>query len=309
MSKIYDELMKKNFIICIPSRKRTHLIEKEIGIWKYFLRKNLKEVYYPLILFVREEEIDLYQQKLLLKKSKITLYKVPNNFSIADKRNAMLDYAKELKKDYLFIIDDDIDFYYREESLSSKYTNKYETLMEKDTVNKILLESVLLCNENYPAIGLPLKQGSQGRKYTFEKNVPIIRFVCYHVPTLIKENLKLNGLGTIFMSDRYIQMELVNRGYRTLTNCRYAIGDMGTGYKGGCSVTRNPEDQEKAARALKAKFPDYIELKLKSNGVWNEERIDCNLKLKVYLKEDELKYIPIEEGLKILKEERIENEI
>lgn len=300
ISKYYKALSKENYLIGIPSRGREFMIEKGTGIWKYFKNSNP----YSLSLIVREDESKRYYDKIediyefTNGNFMCSITSVPDKYNIAQKRQSFLEIAKANKIDYLFIIDDDVDFYYRDESLSSKYTNRYKDLMEKDTVNKILWESIQLCNKKYPIVGLPLKQGSQGRKYAFEKNVPIIRFVCYHVPTLIKEEIKITGLETDFMSDRYVQLKVLNQGYRSLTNCRYAVGDMGTGYKGGCSTTRTVELQKEAAKKLCKTFPKYVKLKIKENGLWNEKRLDCKIDWKGFLDKEELKYLPAKEVMK-----------
>lgn len=296
MNKYYRELSKQNYMIGIPSRSREFMIEKKTGIWKYFKNENS----YPLELIVREQESKKYYDVINEAYENnsnfiCSITSVPDSYSIAQKRQGLLSIAIRQRKKYLFIIDDDIDFYYREENLSSKYTNKYKSLMENNVVDKILLESIKLCNEKYPIIGLPLKQGSQGKKYTFEKNCPIIRFVCYYVHTLIEEDVSITGLRTDFMSDRYVQLELLFRGYKSLTNCRYAIGDLGTGYKGGCSETRTVEKQEEAAKKLCKRFSDYASLRIKENGLWNEKRLDCKIEWKKFLDKGELKYVPKEE--------------
>ena len=298
MSNVYDDLSCYNYMIGIPSRNRGFMIDKKIGVWKYFAKTKH---YYPIYLMVRDSEFKSYSGSIRgVQNEQFSCFvkKTPNSFNISQKREELLSLAINRRVEYLFIIDDDVDFYFREESLSSKYTNRYKDLMEKDTVNKILYESIMLCNEDYPIIGLPLKQGSQGRKYTFEKNVPVIRFVCYHVPTLIKEEIRVTGLSTTFMSDRYVQLKLLSKGYRSLTNCRYAIGDLGTGYRGGSSETRTVGLQNEAARKLCKKFPKHVKLKIKENGLWNEKRLDCKIDWKGFLNKDEIKHIPKEEVFK-----------
>ena len=192
--------------------------------------------------------------------------------------------------------------YFRKESLSSKYTNKYDELMELGTVDKMLLESILMCGETYPITGFPLKQASNNAKYAFEKNKQIIHIQCYHIPTLLKEDVHHDGMGVVGMSDRWVQLSLHKKGYRTLTNCRYAIGDAGTGQPGGCTVFRTAELVSEAAKAIHRNFPQVVELKIKDNGIWDVPRWDCTIYLKKYLDEGELKYVPLEEALQVLRE-------
>jgi len=294
---VYDLLQKENYMIGIPSRERTHLIEKKTGVWKYLDKE------YPVHVVVRSDEYVLYS--LVLSQSvdilRMNMSTVGNFSSIADKRQALLQKAIALKVEHLFIMDDDIALYFRDEGLSSKYTSRKEDFDRLEAFDRILYECMALCCETYPIVGLPLKQGSFNLRYMFPKNIPIIRFVCYHVPTLVKEGIECTGLGTTFMSDRYVHLSLLEKGYASLSNCRWCVGDPGTGYRGGCSETRTVELQEEAARKLVARFPDKVSLKYKENGLWNERRLDCDIKWKAYLKPDELKHLPHEVGMERLR--------
>ena len=299
MSEIYKKLMDKKFAISIPSRERTHMITKRMGIWKYI---NQDTDMYPIHLFIREMEAKDYH--LTFQSFRVAYHIMKNDVTIAEKRDYMIDIAKvDSSIDYLFIIDDDAIFYYRDEALSSKYTSKHEKFVEKDCFNKILYESMMLCNEEFPIVGLPLKQGSFGLKYMFPINIPIIRFVCYHVPTLRKENIVANGMDTMFMSDRYSHLSLLNKGYKSLSNTRWCVGDQGTGYKGGCSITRTPELQGEAARKLREAFPSHVFLKWKEDGVWGVRRMDCTIRWKKFLPEGHDHFLPMLEGLKLIGED------
>ena len=294
---VYDLLQKESYMIGIPSRERTHMIEKKTGVWKY-LDKG-----YPTVLAVRHSEFAQYHTTLaqfVCYPSSVVMM-VNDICSIAEKRQAMLNEAILRGVEHLFIIDDDVSFYFRDENLSSKYTSRYEDFVRLEAFDRILYESMALCGSVYPIVGLPLKQGSFGLSYMFPKNIPIIRFVCYHVPTLVKENIKITDLGTIFMSDRYVHLSLLEKGYASLSNCRWCVGDPGTGYKGGCSITRTVDLQEEAARKLTARFPKSVSLKWKENGLWSERRLDCAIDWKMYLQEGETKYLPTDVGLSQIK--------
>jgi hypothetical protein len=174
--------------------------------------------------------------------------------------------------------------------------------MANGILDKMLLESILMCCERYPITGFPLKQGSQGAKYWFEKNKQIIHMQCYHIPTLKKENILHCGMGVVGMSDRWVQLSLLKLGYRTMTNCRYAVGDAGTGKPGGCTVFRTADLVSEAARTLHRHFPEVVELKQKNNGIWDVERTDCTIYLKKLLDQDELPYVGTETGLERLRD-------
>lgn len=285
-SKYYKELQKNKYTIIIPSRCRWELAANRRGVWRYFDPDSSD---YNLLVIVREEESSGYIYKTRLKEKVIT---VPNSSTIADKRQAALDVALTLNSEYLFIIDDDIGFMYRDENLVSKYSRDLEVIHDGDILNKILYESIELCDKEYPIVGLPNRQGAASRKYTFEKNTSIIRFVCYHVPTLVKERIKINSLSSPFMSDRFVQLALLSRGYKSLSNCRYAVDDYGTNTKGGCSETRTAKLQFDAAQELRVRFPFAVDLRKKTSGNWDEPRTDCKIRWKRFLNKDEESYIP-----------------
>jgi len=269
------------------------MVDKETGVWKY-LSKEKKHLY-PFFTYVRQEELEQYQSFLMDE----NIIDVPNKFTISDKRQQILEHAINDDIEFLFMIDDDSIFYFREEELSSKYTSRHEDFIEGDYFNKILWESMCLCSQEYPIVGLPIKQGSFGLKYMFPKNIPVIRFVCLHVPTLAKEEIsyntmEFNGERVPHMQDRYVQLQLLEKGYRSISNCRFCIGDPGTNYKGGCSDVRTIERHEISAKGLAQTFPKTVSLKYKEDGHWGVQRLDCSIKWKDYLYVGESHYEPSE---------------
>jgi hypothetical protein len=245
--------------------------------------------------FVREDEEAMYREALSNTTMHHVIAVVPNDTSISTKRHLIFDRAAREGKEHVFILDDDSLFFYRDETMASKYCGRYEDIMLRDTISSILIECILSCDEQYPITGLPLKQSSNNAKYAFEKNKQMIHFQCYHVPTLLKENIRHDGLGVHGMSDRWVQLSLLSRGYRSLTNCRYAIDDMGTGKPGGSTLWRTVDTVNLAANTLYAKFPNVVALTTKENGLWNELRTECRIHLKEFLSDDEEIFVSLDE--------------
>lgn len=285
---VYDKLKNFNYLIAVPSRDRTNFLKKKNGVWRNFNRPYKD---YPIVLVVREEELDDYKP---LFDGKILT--TENNTDITKTRQFILDYAMENGYEHLIMMDDDINLFFRDEKLSSKYTQRIEDIHANNVFDSIVYESLLLTGEEYPLTGVPIKQGSFSKRYTYEKNCMIIRYVCYYLPVWKKHNIRCDGLlGTIgVMEDYYVQLKLLSLGYRTLTNCRWAVGDYGTGYRGGCNATRTVEVQNRSAKKLCELFPEAVKLKVKTDAKqhWKEDRLDVNLKLKYYLNKDEKPYIP-----------------
>lgn len=300
MKSVRQLLSEKNYMITIPSRERSFMIEKQTGVWKHI--GPLTREYYPydVGVFVREEEFNNYSLHV---NSNIVVYAVDNNFSIANKRQLMLRTAIEFKKEFLFIIDDDVTFFFRDNTLSSLYTSRHEDFKEFFCFDRILYEAIMLCSKEYPIIGLPLKLGSQTLKYRYPYNIPVIRFVCYHIPTLIEEQIKVDTMDVPFMSDRYVQLKLLSKGYKSISNGWFAVDDYGTGYKGGCSVTRTVDNQSFSARILQQHFPYHVELKVKEDGYWDEKRLDCKIDWKKFLPEESEKYLESFKGIELIERE------
>lgn len=285
----------KNTIICIPSRSRTDLILKNSGTWKY-IREYDGRVY----LFVRLREFANYRE-VLIKTSldNVEVMLVKDEVNIAQKRDEMLKFASIMNSEYLVMMDDDLTFSKRNEDISSKY----ETCKSlREDFKQILFESTTLCSNEYPLVGFPARFGAQGRKYMFEKNSPMLYFACYHIPTLVEHNLNFTGLNTAFGEDAYMQLSLLRKGYRSLTNCRFAVGDRSApryieegGNSGGCHDYRTLQLKEESAIRLSEEFPESVKVQRKENGSLINVR-----SLNYYLNKGELKYIPKEEVLPLL---------
>ena len=261
--------MKK--LIIFPSRQRA---EKLLVTYKSFF-EGLPDVY-EIVALVREEEVGVYQK--VLKDTQIEISYMPNNYSIADKRNTALKIATSLGYEKVFIVDDDVKLYLRRESdpahfenIKENYTAVYQVL------NK--LESV--CTLDTPIVGLVNRAMAQEKVgFDWIVNEPIIRLCCYNVEHFERENIRPNELGVKFMSDRYAQLSVIEKGYYTLSYNNAVVDDSGTGALGGCAVTRSAEEQTKAAKAMWERFKDYCEPRIKETGRWTEKRVDLTIRWK-----------------------------
>lgn len=288
----YERLKEKNFMIAVPSRDRSFLAENRRGIWKHIDPWNPYP--YNTYLTIREEELPAYREAY-----NGNIIVTDNDTNITKTRQVILEKAKHDKVEFLFMFDDDINLNYRDENLPSKYTSRQDGFEMFNHFDKCLLESLLLCSEEFPLVGLPNRQGANNRKFMFEKNTMMIRYVCYHIPTWTKENIRCDGLNGGVMEDYYVQLTLLSRGYRTLANCRYAVDDPGTGYRGGCNATRTVAVQNESAIQLSKLFPESVTLKIKEDGQqhWKEDRYDVNVRWKTYLAPGELPYVPADEAV------------
>lgn len=267
----------KNYMIGVPSRERSHKITEG------HFYKNFSEAE-TINYFVREEEVHIYESEGL------KVVPVNNNFHIAQKRKLIFQVAYAKGFEYVFIADDDIKIDVRREDIKTRFRP-----MEKIDVPAFINLHLKVCGEKYPLVHPILRMHADKKKYMYEKNVPAIRFVCYHIPTFIREGIQIDGLSTPFMSDRYAQLSILSKGYSSIALAKYCVDDSGTNAKGGCSIYRTPKLQSEAAKRLQQCFPNNVSLKVKQDGKWNEPRLDCTIQWKKFLKKDELPYIPKEE--------------
>lgn len=272
---VHDLLAEENFMIGIPTRGRHDHIKGRKGVWRY-LDKG-----YPTVLAVRESEEVNYQWALADSEvfPHVTVGLVSDESSICSKRKGLMDEAIRRGVEYLFIIDDNTTFSYRDDLLPSKYCSKLPDIERMEVFDRILYESLCLCGDVYPIVGLPLRKSGFNVTYIFQKNIPITKFVCYHVPTFMKEEIEINGLGMSYLSDRYVQLSLLEKGYASLSNCRFMVGESETVPMGDLEL------RYEADKALKTRFPEAVTLKRGEGGVIRK------IYWRKYLREEEQKYL------------------
>ncbi|NIU83378.1 MAG: hypothetical protein GWN64_07825, partial [Candidatus Thorarchaeota archaeon] len=235
--------------------------------------------------FVREQEARAYEGEGLI------VHPVDNKLTIAQKRRAIFQVAAAKGCEWLFIADDDIKLDVRRDD-----NNRLFRPMTSEEGVHFLSDHMAICGKRYPLVHPVLRMHADKRKYMYEKNCPALRFVCYHVPTFVKEGVDIAGLGTAFMSDRYAQLFMLSRGYNSIGLAQYCVDDTGTNAKGGCSEYRTPELQSEAAKRLAGAFPDNVSLRVKQGtGAWKDKRLDVTIQWKKFLQDDELPYVPKEE--------------
>lgn len=275
--------MDFNYRIAIPTRGRSDLIPDRRGIWKYLSYRNTNT---PLKIYIREEEYGNYERHLYTK----DIESVPNDFKIHQKREYLIQHAIKDKVEFLFVIDDDVSFLIRDNT-TAKY--KLVDCTSNDDYNNhfntILQECFYFSSEEFPCMGFAHRAFINAKKYYFEKNSPILQFVCYHIPTLQKEDIHVDDSDLIIREDQYVQLQIINKGYRTLTSVRYITQPFESNYRGGCSNYRTEKMEDKAVKLLQEMFPNMISLRYNNKG-----RISTLIDWKGNIPKEELTYVPKE---------------
>ena len=280
--------IEESFRIGVPSFRREYLLIENKGIWRY-IRPDMPYVR----IYTGSDEVNSY---IDAGADPYGITETPPGSSLAFKRQVMLEEANMDGIEYLFGAEDDIILDYRRSDIKTKF---YPVHTKEGKFLELIETSIKICGPKYPMVHPRLRFHADSAKYRYEKNSPAIRFVCFHVPTLMKHGITFNGLGRRYMSDRYIQHSVNSLGLVSIAFGNFVVGDRGTGTKGGCKELRTAEEHSESAREMKRRFPDNIKLKFKNNGNWNEPRVDCIQYLKKYLDKGELQYVPkeiMEEG-------------
>ena len=150
-----------------------------------------------------------------------------------------------------------------------------------DEFKDCLVELAEICSSSFPLVS-PISRGFSSKiDYKYNVNKLAIRIVTVHLPTLDRRQLNYDDLALrrdkriVSMSDKYIQLALINAGHETIGLGKYRIDDRGTGMAGGCQLYRTAKLQSLAAVHLNREFPYITKLRIKKNeGNWTEKRLE-----------------------------------
>lgn len=271
-------------ITIIPSKERA----------SYFLKYNdlplmrFSNKVFNTHLWVSKKEEEKYKKVLEyldLKDVKIiTGYE--NN--ISEVRENILNFCKENNYEYLFSPDDDVRFFSRE--LNFK-------LLPLDLNFSINLFNHLskICSEKYPLVSTRNRFMINNCSVAYEKNYKIHLNYFIHIPTFIKEGITYMYEDMKIYEDRIIQIQLLEKGYTTITTSIYGMDQRhGNNSIGGCSSYRSIKEANRCAELLHSKYPEFTQIFIKNN--WNTgKRKTLKFFFKRFIPKGELNYVPIKE--------------
>lgn len=170
----------------------------------------------------------------------------------------------------VLMLDDDIRFFNRRTG-EPGMENRLEKagVTERDT----MLQSVASWLQSYWHVGISHREGNNrlDAPYTFNKRCT--RAVGF------QRDAYLNNPPTLgIMEDFDVTLQLLQQGHPYLVLTHWAQDQQGgTQATGGCSVYRTHAAQEQAARALAAKFPEFVKLRQKQTKSGLKESIDVTV--------------------------------
>lgn len=152
---------------------------------------------------------------------------------------------------YLFLIDDDMVFFKRQE-LDIKLSRTTDE--ELDTMFQNLI--AWMEHSDYPLVGVSARQGNNHVEQDFRDVTRQMNFHGIDVEFFRKEGLRFDGSEV--MEDFNLLLTMFTRGIPNRVYYQYCWNQLGSGADGGCSTYRTNELQRKCALELKEKFPDFV---------------------------------------------------
>lgn len=177
---------------------------------------------------------------------------------------------------YLFLIDDDMVFFKRDE-LDVKLHK-----CSDDELNAMFLDLLSwMCIESYPLVGLSARQGNNHVAEDYREATRQMNFHGIDCDAMSRLGLRFDESEV--MEDFNLVLSLLTRGIANRVMYQYCWNQLGSGAQGGCSSYRTNELQAKCANELAAKYPDFVtvvEKKSKSSWKGMEVRTDVRIQWK-----------------------------
>ncbi len=254
----------KNYIIAIPSYKRSEMLIKNDGPLQVIPEEIMNRTY----LFVREEETEKYLKVAEYFGCGLLPIDLNDNDGMSETRDAILEYCIDEGIEYVIMLDDDIKFAIHD--LKSKATKYYP--MDKSDFRNMVTDLLEHTNKDNILTGITARQFSNNHTEYVQTNSRVVHVFCMYIPTIDIHNFRFT-YGVPFISDYYFVLNLLTHGYTNKVLNQYTRDDVANS-PGGCSELRNVDLQNKSAIALYRKFPKFVRLVQKSNGAWKEPRIN-----------------------------------
>jgi hypothetical protein len=193
---------------------------------------------------------------------------------IAASRQAQLDWASANRIEWLWFMDDDLKFQYRPPGVATA-TNftRPRFLMMSELKNRMLdLRSATYRGRPVAMIGVSKRRRliPEQCQRTEEYATRIFGSWAIHVPTVIKEGIRLDAFGPLFsLEDFHIQLSLLTKGYASVCLTDFANRAAKSNTPGGCSLYRTPRAQAEYADLLVKAYPEFVTTRVKDSGGWD----------------------------------------
>lgn len=218
----------------------------------------------PLVTYVvHPSEQAAYEEQL----SEAGVRVAPIQYEVGNMANMRRRAVKQLVAQETFLfLDDDIRFYNRRADNMERLEYITERAAEE------MLEEVEEKLGQYHHVGISHREGNNRLELPFVLNQRCTRASAFHRGSYLRYAPTLQ-----IMEDFDVALQMLSAGLPYCVLSYYAQGQAGTQASGGCSSFRTNERQAQAARALAAKFPDFVKLRNKKTKGGLGESLDVTV--------------------------------
>lgn len=122
-------------------------------------------------------------------------------------------------------------------------------------------------HSDYKLAGISAREGNNRKEGEFEYCARMMRAWAVDRETFFKIGARFDNLPCI--EDFDVILHFLTHGYENIINNQYTTNQAGSNVSGGCSTYRTLEVQANAAKALAAKYPNFVKAVEKfTKGAW-----------------------------------------
>lgn len=150
--------------------------------------------------------------------------------------------------------------------MNNKHFNNEQLLeMQIDIFNWLFISL-----ETFAMAGLSFRPFNRGVEVDYKINSRIFAIWGINVDKYLNQGQRFMNWST--KEDFAVQISLIKKGYKTITNFHYSFDKTsGANTKGGCSSYRTLNNSNEAAEKLQAIFPEVVRIKTKLRKNWHGE--------------------------------------
>ena len=197
------------------------------------------------------EEYDVYKEAL--KGYEVGLVGAPQGVLYCSPKRQWA--ATELCKDdkYVAFVDDDLDFFIRNEDMS---------LTKADAAGVDLIFDTLLdtLNQNIHFVGVSSRFGNNQVSEDYKDIGRVSRCWAFNRETFMRLKVDMAPFPTMGMQDFHTILTFLEHGYPNRVFYKFSQNDKGSNSAGGCSAYRDFETLRKSAEQLARQHPGLVEV-------------------------------------------------
>jgi hypothetical protein len=241
--------------IYIPSRARA---EQANHTWEN-LPPALQE---RAVMVVHDDEVAAYAQRF-----PDARFITPRLKGIGNIRQFVI----EISDGPVLMLDDDLRFFVRRKDDPTKFLKA----SPKDI--RAMIDKMEASLSGYAHAAIAFREGGNRRTEDTLENTRCLRALGYNAAVLKKEGIRFDRLKV--MEDFDVALQLLRKGYPSLTLNKWVQDQTTSNAPGGCSTYRTLDVQAKGARGLAKLHPDFVRLVEKeTKGAWGGgKRLDVQV--------------------------------